>query len=109
MEFRGLSAVDGNPCAVLRMQEIGGRFRMLIRPMPVLRVKTVGATRLSATLFLDLATGWIRRAEATVIDVTKTTMYGIPVETSTIISDVRIRALSRDAYEARILDKGPAG
>ena len=102
MEFAALSVVDGNPCAVLRMQEIGGRFTMFIRPMPGLRVKSIGSTRVSATLFLDLKTGWIRHAEATVTDVTKTTMYGIPVELSTIISDIRICAYPQKDYQTRI-------
>lgn len=103
MEFSGLSAVDEKTCAVFRMWEIGGGYMMYIRPMPTLSVKTIGSTRIVATMFLDLETGWIRKAEATITDITKTTMYGIPVETSSIITDLQIQALSQDAFEKRIM------
>jgi hypothetical protein len=108
MEFTGLSAVDKNPCAVLRILDIGGGYKIMIKPMPCLRVKSVGTTRYSANLFVDLITGLIRRVEAMVTDVTKTTMCGIPVDVSTIISDIRINSISREDYESRVAVKEPA-
>jgi len=103
MKITGLSVVDCNPCAVLRVSDIGGGYKMMIRPMPFLRVKSIGATRYSGNLFVDLKTGWIRRSEVTVVDVTKTTMYGIPVDVSTMISDIQIKAISQEDYESRVL------
>jgi hypothetical protein len=92
IELLGLGLVDGAPCAILRIEETGGGYRMRIRPMPGMTVKSVGATRLTADVHINLETGWVERTDATVVDVTKTTLFGVPVDVSTMITDIRIRA-----------------
>ena len=48
--------------------------------MPVLRVKTKGGTYYRGDIYVDLDSLHVKRVQAMVMDITKTTMYGIPVQ-----------------------------
>ena len=67
---------------------------MYIRPMPILKVKTVGGTRYSGEIYIDLESLNVKKATATIIDMTKTTMYGIPVEIAIPITTLIIKSVN---------------
>lgn len=98
LEWLGIGSVGGSACAVLRYSETGGRYLMRIRPLPLMRVKSVGATRLAAILHVDRGTGWTARSEASVVDIARTTMYGLAVDASTLITDVIIESVDEDRF-----------
>lgn len=99
LEFKGLSIVDGASCAVVSFDERGGGYLMLMKPMPLLRVKTVGGTYYGGDLYIDLASLWVRKATVTVTDITRTTMYGIPVDISVLVTTLTIRSVSKDEFD----------
>lgn len=100
LEFKGLSVIDDKTCAIIGFSESGGGYVMYIRPMPILKVKTVGGTRYSGDIYIDLESLWVKKVNATVIDMTKTTMYGIPVEISIPITTLTIRSVDQKEYES---------
>jgi len=100
LEFKGLSVVDGKTCAILGFDEKGGGYVMYIKPMPILKVKTVGGTRVSGDIYIDLESLWVKKVIATVMDMTKTTMFGIPVEISIPITTLTIRSVNKEEFES---------
>ena len=100
LEFKGLSVVDGKTCAVLGFGERGGGYVMYLKPMPILKVKTVGGTSYSGDIYIDLESLWVKKITATVMDMTKTTMFGIPVERSIPITTLTIRSVGKEEFES---------
>ena len=73
IELRGVGLVDDAPCAILAFRS-GGWFTALMTPAPNVDIKTVGRSRFSGEVFLDLASGWPTRVAMDLTDVTRTTM-----------------------------------
>jgi hypothetical protein len=94
LEFKGLSVVDGQPCALLGVDGGEGCFTMVIEVMPNLDAITVGGTRYFGDIYVDLASMWLKKAEIIVVDVTETSMGGNVVANTTIESHYRISAMS---------------
>jgi len=99
MEFKGLGIVDGVSCAIFGVDERGGGYVMHMKPMPVLQVKTVGATRFSGDIYVDMASLWVKKVTASVVDITQTTMFGIPVDTTVPVTTLTIRSVMEDEFD----------
>jgi len=99
LEFKGLGVIDDKECAIIGFNERGGGYVMYIRPMPILKVKTVGGTRYSGDIYIDLESLWVKKVNVSIIDMTKTTMYGIPVEISIPITTLTIRSVDQKEFE----------
>ena len=82
LEFKGIGNVDDKSCAIVGYQEIGGSWVTYIQAMPLMKVKTVGGTQIRADIYIDLASLWLQKATYIVTDITKTTLFGIPVDIS---------------------------
>jgi hypothetical protein len=98
LEFKGLSVVDGNPCALLGVDGGEGSYTMVIEVMPNVNANTVGGTRFFGDIYVDLASMWLKKAEITVVDVTETSMGDQVVANTTIESHYRIRAITETEY-----------
>jgi hypothetical protein len=66
--------------------------------MPVLQVKTVGSTRFSGDIYIDLASLWVKKVTATIMDITQTTMFSIPVDTAVLVTTLTIKSLMEDVF-----------
>ena len=99
VEFKGLSIVDGMTCALVSFDERDSGYFMLMKPMPVLTIKTNGGTRYGGDLYIDLSSLWVKKAAVTVTDITKTTMYGLPVDVSVIVTTLTIESVSKDEFD----------
>ena len=97
--FKGLGVIDGKKCAIIGFNERGGGYVMYIRPMPILKVKTKGGTRYSGEIYIDLESLWVKKVNATIIDMTKTTMYGIPVEIAIPITTLKIESVDQKVFQ----------
>ena len=100
LDFKGLSVINSKTCVILGFDERGGGYVMYMKPMPILKVKTVGGTRFSGDIYIDLESLWVKKITATVIDMTKTTMFGIPVEISIPITSLTIRFVGKEEVES---------
>jgi len=94
LEFKGLSTIDDAACAIVGYEEIGGLWTAYILAAPLMKVKTNGGTQIRAEIFIDLASLWMKKATYIVTDITKTTLYGIPVEISVPITTHTIKSVS---------------
>ena len=93
LEFKGLGIVDDAVCAIIRYEETGGSWTAYIQAAPLMKVKTVGGTQIRAEIFMDLASLWMKKATYRVTDITKTTLYGIPVQISVPITTHTIKSV----------------
>ena len=93
LEFKGLSNVDDKPCAIIGYEEIGGTWVTFIQAMPLMKVKTVGGTQIRSDIYVDLASLWVQKATYIVTDITKTTLFGIPVDISIPVTTHIINAV----------------
>ena len=93
LEFKGLGTVDDIACAIVSYEEIGGSWTAYIKAMPLMTVKTGGGTQIRADIYIDLASFWVKKATYIVTDITKTTLFGIPVEIATIVTTHTIKAV----------------
>jgi hypothetical protein len=93
LEFKGLGTVDDIACAIVSYEEIGGSWTAYIKVMPLMTVKTGGGTQIRADIYIDLASFWVKKATYIVTDITKTTLFGIPVEIATIVTTHTIKAV----------------
>jgi len=99
LEFKGLGIVNGISCAIFGVDERGGGYVMHMKPMPVLQVKTVGATRFSGDIYLDMDSLWVKKVIASVTDITQTTMFGIPVDTTVPITSLIIESVIKEVSD----------
>ncbi len=93
LEFRGLSLVDGAPCALVGFDAGDSTLQMTIKPAPNMEVKTVGASHYFGEFYKDLASAWVREARLGEFVVGKATMgdqklMNIVVERTLAIADL---------------------
>jgi len=93
IQFKGIGIVDNTMCAIISSNEREGGFNMKMKPMPVLRVKTKGGTYFGGDIYIDLDSLHIKRVQAMVMDITKTTMYGIPVQVAVPVTTITIKSI----------------
>jgi len=93
LEFKGLGTVDDTACAIMSYEEVGGSWTAYIKAMPLMTVKTGGGAQMRADIYIDLASLWVKKATYVVTDITKTTLFGIPVEIATIVTTHTIKAV----------------
>ncbi len=93
LEFKGLGTVDDAACAIVGYEEIGGSWTAYIQAAPLMKVKTIGGTQIRAEIYVDLASFWMKKATYIVTDITKTTLYGIPVEISVPVTTHTIKSV----------------
>lgn len=98
-DFKGLSIVDGATCALVSFDERGGGYVMLMQPMPLLRVKTVGGTYYGGDLYIDLESLWVKKVTVSVTDITTTTMFGIPVAIAVLVTTQTIKSVSKAEFD----------
>jgi hypothetical protein len=98
LAFNGLSIVDEKPCAVLGLDSGVCHWSMPMTYMPIMNLKTVGVSNYQADIYLDLESKWVRKIDMVLFEITKTTMYGIPVEKSIPVTKLAIRAMSKEEF-----------
>ena len=96
--FKGFSIVNDALCAIVGYDERGGGFKMNMKPMPLLRIKTASGTRYSGDIYIDLESLHVKKVNATITDISKTTMYGIPVDISVLVTTLSIKSVPKDVF-----------
>jgi hypothetical protein len=99
LAFNGLSLVDGKPCAVLGLNSGVCHWSMPMTYMPIMNLKTVGVSNYQADIYLDLASKWVRKLDMVLFEITKTTMWGIPVEKSIPVTKLAIWAIDKAEFD----------
>jgi len=76
LEFIGVGRSGDRACAIIAVDSGASSFRMLMKPMPQVEVRTEGGSHYWATIYKDLETMWIRRANLTELVVSETLIPG---------------------------------
>jgi hypothetical protein len=98
LELKGLSEVDGKPCALLGYDSGESAFEMIVTPMPDLEVHTVGRSHYWGDIYKNLATGWVEKADLTEAVVSETTL---PMPPSKIDGYIERRITIRNLTQAK--------
>ena len=62
LELKGVSLVDGRPCALLGYDSGESSYLMYLEPMDGMDLKAVGASHYFGDLHVELGSGWLRKA-----------------------------------------------
>ena len=101
LELKGLSMVAGATCAIVGFDSGESSFKMTIKPMPNMEVRSIGSSHYKGDIYIDLVTNWVQKATMDELVVTETTLPMPPgkinavIERNTIIRNVRVGEFSR--------------
>ena len=98
IEFKGFCIVDDAMCAIVGYDERGGGFKMHMKPMPLLKIKTTSGTRYMGDIYIDLDSLHVKKVNATVTDISKTTMYGMPVDITVLVTTLSIKSIPKNVF-----------
>jgi len=85
LELKGLSIVDGAPCAIVAFDSGQSSFQMVINPMPNMEVRSVGASHYKGDIHIDLVTRWPRKVTMDELVVAESTVPTLPNPVNTVI------------------------
>jgi hypothetical protein len=96
LELKGLGLVDEAACALVGYDSGQSSFQMVVKPMPNMEVRAVGASHYKGDLYIDLATRWVRKATMDELVVAETTVPALPNKINTVIErETLIRNISK--------------
>ncbi len=98
LEFKGLSVVDGVPCAIIAYDSGEGAFKMLTEPMLGMQVTTVGASHYFGDLYVELDSKWVRKATMGEMVVAEATMDEETLADFAVERALTIRAVTEEAF-----------
>jgi len=99
LELKGVSVVDGAACALLGYDSGDSSFQVLVKPMPEMQVKTIGASHYWGDIYVDLASRWVRKASMTEMVVMKVTMGEQQLTGGTMERALTITSMSKEEFE----------
>lgn len=76
VELTGISRVGERACAIVSVDSGNSSFRMLTKPAPEVELRTEGSSHYWATIYKDLESMWIRRADLKELVVSETVLPG---------------------------------
>jgi hypothetical protein len=98
LEFKGLSRINGRPCALLEYDWGRSSFKMKTQPMPDLEVETAGSSHYRGDIHKDLKTNWIQKATLSEWLVSETTLPMPPGKLNSV-NECSILVLNVDKQE----------
>ncbi len=97
LAFKGLSVVNGRPCALIEYDSGESSFRMKIQAMPGLEVETVGSSHYKGDIHKDIESNWVQMATMSEMVVSEATLPMPPHKISTVNErSIVILNISRD-------------
>lgn len=102
LEFKGLSRVAGATCAMVGYDSGEGSFKMTMKPMPNMEVRTIGSSHYKGDIYIDLATNWVKKVTMDEIDVSETTLPMPPNKINSVIErNIIIRNVTAGEFARR--------
>jgi hypothetical protein len=99
LEFKGLSMVDDATCAMVGFDWGECSWTMIIKPMPLMKVKVKGGSLCQGIIYLDLESHWVKKLEVTLAEMVSVSMYGlIPIAKSIPQTQLLIQQVGRDDF-----------
>ncbi len=85
LEFKGVSLVEGAPCAVIGFDSGESSFRMIIEPTPKMRIETAGSSHYKGDLYIAMESNWVQKAVMGEIVVSETSLPVAPHTIGSVI------------------------
>jgi hypothetical protein len=101
LEFRGLGSVDGVACAIMGFDSGEASFNMTMKPVPNMVIEVVGRSHFLAEIFIELKSGWVRKATLNEMVLSEVTSSEQILDTSTSERTLAIRAISEEQLAGR--------
>jgi hypothetical protein len=102
MELKGLSMVEGAACAMVGFDSGESSYKMIVKPMPNMEVRTVGSSHYKGDIYKDLSTNWPRKVTMYELVVSETTLPMPPNKVNSVIErDIIVRNVSAGGFARR--------
>jgi hypothetical protein len=102
LELKGLSMVAGAACAMVGFDSGESSFKMTVKPMPNMEIRTVGSSHYKGDIYIDLVTNWVKKVTMDELVVTETTLPMPPGKVNAVIErNTVIRNVSAKEFERR--------
>jgi hypothetical protein len=99
MELKGLSRVAGATCAMVGFDSGESSFKMTVKPMPDMEVRTVGSSHYKGDIYIDLATNWVKKVTMDEFVVVEATLPVQPYKVNTVGErDIVVRNVSAKEF-----------
>ena len=85
LNFKGISTIDENLCALVEYDSGESSFKMLMQPAPTFEIKTIGSSHYFGDIYKNLKSNWIQKVTLKEFVVSETI---IPAPASNIINAV---------------------
>ena len=101
LELKGLSRVAGAACAMVSFDSGECSFKMTVKPMPDMEVRTVGGSHYKGDIYIDLLTNWVKKVTMDELVVAETTLpmpqgkANAVIERNTVIRNVSAEEFAR--------------
>ncbi|HUU15658.1 MAG TPA: hypothetical protein VMW72_00795 [Sedimentisphaerales bacterium] len=102
LEFKGLSRVAGATCAMVGFDSGESSFKMTVKPMPNMEVRTIGSSHYKGDIYIDLVTNWVKKVTMDELVVVEATLPMPPNKVNTVGErDIIIRNVSAKEFARR--------
>ncbi|MFB0554962.1 MAG: hypothetical protein ACETWQ_16775 [Phycisphaerae bacterium] len=102
LELRGLSRVAGAACAMVGFDSGQSSFKMTVKPVPDMEVRTVGSSHYKGDIYIDLSTNWVRKMTMDELVVAESTLPMPPGKVNAVIErNIVIRNVSAEEFARR--------
>jgi len=85
LELKGVSVVNNKPCALIGVDSGENSFKMILSPMPKLKVISVGGSHYWGEIYKDLVSNWVQKVAFHEIVVTETRMDLPPNKINSVV------------------------
>jgi hypothetical protein len=102
LEFKGLSVVNGCPCALVGMDSGESSLKMTMKPTQDLKIMSTGGSHYKGDLYKDLASGWVQKAVFNEIVVTEAIIPALSQKIHSVLErNILIRNVDKSQFEKR--------
>jgi len=102
LELKGLSRVAGAACAMVSFDSGECSFKMTVKPMPDMEVRTVGSSHYKGDIYIDLSTNWVKKVTMDELVVAETTLPMTQGKVNAVIErNTMIRNVSAEEFARR--------
>jgi hypothetical protein len=84
LNFKGLSVVDNVSCALVGFDSGQSSFKMLMEPIPNMKISTSGGSHYQGDLYIDLRSRWVRKVTMSELVVSQTRLPVAPNEINSV-------------------------
>ena len=98
LEFKGVSQVDGVPCALLGYDSGDSSYTMYMEAMPGMEMVAGGASHYQGDVYVELDSNWLRKATLYEVVVTEVTTNGEATQNGIIERESLLKTLTKEEF-----------